>query len=442
MVLAMIFASKTLAFYLKFDLFLVFSMLLIPFVIYSTGVGERSYRYFIPSLICFALYPLLKVQSCFYFGFFLFLIFIFESHFGKTSPLLLILIVLMSPLSIFAFEQLGFPIRLLITELSTAILQNGGYDIYSKGNIIHISGEVFIVDDACIGLKMVNTTYLIALCLITTLLPKGKKLNLFTSLIPLFTIATLLIIIGNFIRILTIIILKSYPETISHELIGIFSLILYVCLPLLFITHIWIQKFALADRQTYNPKKRMNPYSIYGYSSITIIYLAYIFFGVEQFKPSGEDPREDQIVLNGFEKSILKTNVIKFKNEDALVYVKAPAPFYGSDHSPMICWKGSGYTIQGEQKMAYKNYTFFVAELSSDHNHLYTTWWYDNGDTKTHSQINWRLHSINGEENFRLINVTANSKQDAIKVSKAIMETSLFKTHENKPQHLTTKIDL
>ena len=232
---------QNLAFYLTFDFNLILSLLLVPFVLYIKYKGILSARFGYISLLFLIFYPFLKIQSFYFFGFAFFILFVIENFIGKFNNLPLFLLILLSPVAIFAIEVFGFPIRLWLTDASSQIISFVNKDIISIGNQIFLKGDKFTVDPECMGLKMVITGFLLSLVIIAWFEKQTKKEITFLKVILLLCITAILIIISNLFRIIGIIFAKAAPETAMHEMIGIFSLAIYVILPVFFITKFFFQ---------------------------------------------------------------------------------------------------------------------------------------------------------------------------------------------------------
>ena len=109
-------------------------------------------------------------------------------------------------------------------------------------------------------------------------------------------------------------------------------------------------------------------------------------------------------------KTILPDGIVKYENEEILAYIKPILGFYAAEHSPLICWQGSGYTF-GEVKLDTINgLEIYTGTLKKGNNTLQTAWWYDNGVTRTASQTTWRASILRGQPNFNLINISANNE--------------------------------
>ena len=139
------------------------------------------------------------------------------------------------------------------------------------------------------------------------------------------------------------------------------------------------------------------------------------------------DSLYESIHIDGFKKSVVSTNIIRFQNDSTLIYIKPPVGFFGADHDPKICWSGSGYAIKNQKESNIKGFIIQTAELVHQNgDSLYTAWWFDNGVEKTGLQFEWRKKSLLGSQPFRLINVTTESKKESEQQIKRLLNLNLF----------------
>jgi len=132
------------------------------------------------------------------------------------------------------------------------------------------------------------------------------------------------------------------------------------------------------------------------------------------------------ITIPNFEYSELKSGVFKFKNEEAILYLKPPIAPYKSDHNPMICWQGSGYSFKKVEKIDVNNLTINLAELVKKEDKLFTAWWFESPYHRTGDQWHWRAISFKNNEDFYLVNLTCNSKQEIIEQIQMLTEKNLL----------------
>ena len=431
-IVATLVSIHNLDFYLRFDFNFTLSLILVPFVLYVKHGNNLSIRFGIVSLLFLCLYPILKVQSFYFFGFSFFLLFAIESNLGKLNNLPVFLLFLLSPVAIFAIEVFGFPIRLWLTDASTQIISFVNEGVSSKGNLILINGDKFTVDPECMGLKMVITGYLITLVIISWFERRSKKELSFFKIIIILFLASILIIISNLFRIIGIIFAKAAPETNLHELIGIISLIIYVIVPVYFIIKLFYKKFSKPISQGIESEVELSTspvkmhllkktiyfrkLNIWKISSIVLTimlmgFLGFLNFNRENYRtlPGEINPRS--IEIEGYQCNILENGVAQLTSDSALIYIKQIPNFYSADHTPMVCWKGSGYQLQNQQKIEITGKEIYFAELTLENSKpLYTAWWYSNNNHITISQLDWRWRLIKGEDNFSLVNVTCENQ--------------------------------
>ncbi|MEN8121874.1 MAG: exosortase N [Bacteroidota bacterium] len=416
---------QNLAFYLNFDFNFILSLLVVPFVLFVKHKNVFSIRYGLLSLLFLGLYPILKIQSMFFFGYTFSLLFIIESTLGKLNNLPFFLLVLLSPLAIFIFEVFGFPIRLQLTEIAANSLSTFNNSISYSGNLICFNGNEFSVDPECMGLKMVVTSFLISLVVIAFFEKKTKKSISILSIIIILVVTGILIIISNLFRIIGIILFMAMPETTIHELIGIVSLIVYVLVPVYFVVKLFFIHFGRIVLPQKKNKKSIGTYPI---TIIVILILLFFNYNRNNYRNTNTNETTKEFHVTGYSCSLLKNGVNKLSNDSSLVYVKQNTNFYGADHTPLICWKGSGYKFKNEQVITISKQEVFLAELQSEEgkDKLFTSWWYDNGKDKTISQFEWRWAMLKGENAFNLMNVTSYNKEQLIKETEKMLNKDLF----------------
>lgn len=404
-------------------------MLLLPLVFYIKEPGNFSLRFGGLVGLCLGVFIFIPSHLVLLFAFYCFCFLVIESFIGKLNRLALVLMVLASPIAYYLFEVFGFPIRLMLTKCATFILNFVGFSCQSIGNIIEINGVAFSVDPVCMGLNMVMTSMLGSLILIS-FFEKNKK-QYFTNIgLSLSIGLTLLfVIVANLFRIIFIVLLKAAPETTLHEMIGLGAMIFVVLMPLYFILP-YISNYFSKKNQKVNVQNNVNV--LLKNVSIGILLLGLVF--TNQSHPTIIKETLDQktraVTLEGYKKDILKfangLEVVALENEKNLVYIKPQYEYRITNHSPLICWQGSGYEIKNENIIEVGQYKIFTAELVGTHDKYYTAWWFDNGKYKTIGNLDWRWKVWQGEEPFRLINVSCRDFSQLYMEVEWLMEKDLF----------------
>ena len=102
-------------------------------------------------------------------------------------------------------------------------------------------------------------------------------------------------------------------------------------------------------------------------------------------------------------------DVLAYRFGDAIVFRKPIGAFYHAEHSPLICWRGSGYEIvEVERRRAPDGAgELYVGTLRRGGERLRTAWWMSNGERNTIRQAEWRADMAGGARGYALVNVTA-----------------------------------
>ncbi len=385
-------------------------------LIYVLKVGvasSKSFRFFLPTLVLAVVSFYIPTFSIRYLLLVAALLLCLESMFGKLSGLAFFCLLLMSPLFRYASETFTFPIRIWLSEISGQILRLLHFQIEINGNMIIMNGNDFLVDAACTGLQMLGFSFLLSVFLLAYYQDVyQKKIGLGWQLLALI-ITFLFNILSNLCRILLLIILRIAPENSLHDLIGICCLLIYVWLPM-----VWIIK-QLALKQNHKPealkveKTGIFQWVFNGLSLVLTSYLVLSFSGSEKIQSKEITISKERL---NYETKVLKNGITQLKSETALIYLKPIPDFYSGEHSPVFCWKGSGYTFKKIKEEVVQSYKIYTGVLSNKNDKLYTAWWFTNGEVITNSQLEWRWRVLKGETHFELINVTANSEHELKKV--------------------------
>ncbi|MEM6802549.1 MAG: exosortase N [Bacteroidota bacterium] len=417
-------ALPSLAAYLKPGLNLSLVLLAAPFVLQIRESGQYSHRYLVLALLFFAAFLLAHMRIFYLLGWGASLLYFFESQKGKMGFLPFILLLLLSPVPAYLAEVFTFPIRLWMSEQIAGILAFLRFDISYQGNLFFVNGNSFSIDPVCMGLNSLVSGLIVFLLLIAFAEKKFKKYVHILQISLLLGIGSCFLILSNFMRMICLVLFQSPPETASHDMIGMISLLLYGILPMYVLTEKYVAAFGRKIERESSNKTPSNLAYLGAFSLITLITLSGFFR--KEISSKSFDKSYRVIELPDMEKSLLDEGINKYENEEALVYIKAPSRFWGSDHSPTICWRASGYSFDRVQVEEVNGQQLYVGLLKQGENLLHTAWWYDNGSYQTHSQIAWRLKRLEGEAPFLLINVTTTSKEKTLAYAEDLLNTSFL----------------
>ena len=426
--------------YVRPELNVILCLMIAPLVLRVKKPGEYSNRYAWISMLLLLMFHLLHVQVLFLGGIVLAIFFLIESRYGKIGWLPLVLMVLLSPMLQYMIKTFTFSIRLELSEISAMILTKIGKDVTVNGNIFTTDGISFAVDQACMGLNTFTTGLIMTTILVAIAENKTNQSTRFIKLCLTYGLAGALLIIANLSRIILLVLFKSMPETLSHELIGITCLLAYVALPMYLVTNKLnlnksSQSRLIRREKTTSPLPKL----------ALIIPIVIIIFGLnlnrEFYKKDPQNPQLAALELPGMTKEVLATGVIKYQDEKSLVYIKPATKFWRADHTPAICWKASGYSFEQINKMTIGEHNIYTAMLEKEKDYLYTAWWYDNGYVKTNSQTDWRIRNINGEQPFNLINVTAANPDMLLRLCEEYLQKDLLSIKNIQPNHSTFSVN-
>lgn len=404
--------------YIYWDFNTILCLIISPLAFKIRYAEEHSIRYFFPASICFLLFFALKMKIFFLLGIGMSLFFLIENHFGKLSEIPLLLLAIFSPTLSYLSNIFTFPIKLQLSKWAANSLNFMGIAVKETGNYFEWGGMSFSIDTACMGLNLVITSCILTLLWIAFLELRQKKRLGMIKISGLLILTFLCVILANFSRIIVLVILHSMPNTLGHEMIGLMSLGLYVCLPMYFLIQKSYQKWGINIGNhaiIANKYLKISPY-LFSILWISCTFLSFTFKPIEN-----TDKNLLAIEKDGFNKEITTENIVKFSNDSTIIYLKPAAKFWGCDHSPLICWQASGYQFEKIQEKKFYNTKLYVAELTSPNlalPTLYTAWWYDNGTDKTISQSHWRWEMMRGAKPFHLVNVSTLNESELEKACK------------------------
>ncbi|RFS15231.1 exosortase N [Emticicia sp. C21] len=386
---------------------------ILTYVLKTGALGSKSTRFLIPTLFLAIVSFYVPTFSIRYLLLIVALLFCFETLFGKLSELAFLVLLLMSPLFRYVSESFTFPIRIWLSEISGQILAFLHLPVEINGNLIILSGNDFLVDAACTGLQMLGLSFLLCIFLLAYYQDVYQRRIAFGWQLLTLTITFLFNIFSNLCRILLLIIFRITPDNFLHDLLGICCLLVYVWLPM-----VWITK-QIAIRQTVKPKElkveetRLSQWLV---NSLFLSVTAYLVLSFAGATTAQELTSAEKKGKPSYQIKILKTGITQLKSDKALIYLKPIPDFYSGEHSPIFCWKGSGYAFKNIKEEVVQSYPIYTGVLINKKDKLYTAWWFTNGEIITNSQLDWRWRVLKGEHKFELINVTANSEHGLKKV--------------------------
>ena len=393
--------------YFIIDFIMLGALLLSPFIIKPETAKKGSSKYLWLSLV-FLLFTFLTGVKTFYFltlG--TAMLFAIESIAGYLDHLPFFLLGLLSPTFKYFNNMLGFPVRLQLSQWAGKILQLLGYKIEVAGNVLILNGTEFSIDPACVGLKMMAASILAGLLVMAFFQQKrGKSFTFPVVTLILFSI-TGMNIISNLIRILLLTIFNILPDDSNHDIVGIICFLVYIILPSYFLIQYVARNNPNNSVETKYPSKGIGKPVLLN----SLLFAGIILAGVSKLNHKEEfDTKIPAITLEGYSKQVVHGDIIKLEKPGILMYIKPMQHFYGAEHSPMICWVGSGYQFSRINKQNIEGKEFFTGMLKKGSDIIYAVWWFDDGSYQTTGQMDWRWRTLKGDS-FNLVNVNSGNEK-------------------------------
>ncbi|WP_448701839.1 exosortase N [Mucilaginibacter sp. AW1-3] len=394
--------------YFSWDVNVSLGLATAPYIC-TVNKGTLSLKYLVPTILAMVLAILLPVRSMLFVAILLAVLLLVENGIGKLSNVVLFLMLLISPMFKYAAMIFELPVRLWLSAQVAALLSRIGIVAVAAGNQIVLNGSEFSVDPACAGLNMLVTSLLICLFTIAFYQRQTQKRLHFLFLGGLLIITIGLNIVCNFFRITFLVLFKVMPQTFFHDFIGMFCLLLYVIVPLMYGCKLIFGFIAQSKPPKQQPAMVQNTIRYPLLHASFLVLTIFIAFHLSAMQNSMNTKNVD-IDLPGYHKNKLADGVLKFENAEALVYLK-PTAYYAPGHDPMVCWTGSGYAFTNISRSAINGTLVYTGTLKKGADKIYAAWWFDNGTLQTSDQLKWRWAAAQGQPQFYLVNVNAATPQ-------------------------------
>lgn len=398
--------------YLLPEFNVLLALLSFPFVLYLKRPGRQSWRFALFAALFLALFPLLHVKITFHLAVSFVLLFLVENSFGKLNSMPVTLIMVLSPLPHYFAAVFGFPLRLWLSQTAGNVFRLMAMPIEVKGNLFIQDGAEFSVDPACTGINLFVTGLVLFVILLSYQEKRLRKALPLLAQAALLVLGMALVLLANLFRIVSLVLLRSQPDTFAHDAVGMACLLLYFCLPMAGLVYFAARRWG--KPLVPHPAKLGMPLSRWHIGVAMALVLGLGLAGNQGQKSQDLAVRQglEAVSVAGYTACMTDDGMLALQGETALVYMKPPVPFYGADHYPEICWRAGGYTIRAPELVHIAGQAVMLARLETDDSHLYTAWWYDNGACTTLSSLDWRWRQVKGEPPFYLTNVTAGSRPE------------------------------
>lgn len=381
---------------------------LLPFAFIIQGRQRNNLSLLIASILFAVAAWKFNVNVFYFFHAAFFLLWLAELAAGRCNPVIVFLVFWMSPIVTQVVTILGFPLRLMLSEVAGAILTSVGFNVIVEGNLVNLNGQDFAVDEACMGLNMLVMAMLAAVFTISQAMRNSARSVSSLVLIAFFAAAFIFNLFTNLARIISLIVLEVPAEDPMHEFIGLLCFTLYSLLPLYLLSGPLVKKYG-------SPIEKggiSRPTTTKQLTSALVLTSVVITTGIVlSSNSSNRASAQATVTYEKLHAEKIKDDVSKIATDDLLIYVKPIAEFFTGEHTPLICWKGSGYTISGIREVSIADQVLYFGTLEKEGSKLFTAWWFTNGEITTISQADWRFRMLIGQPKFSLINVTSHDEQ-------------------------------
>ncbi|MHA4846120.1 exosortase N [Flavitalea antarctica] len=398
-------------------------LVIAPVSLYCSTKKRFNGVYFLAMVVFATVSYTYEVKIFYFFALAFFLLTLLELYVGKCDKIILFLFLFMSPFFHQVIAIMGFPIRLGLSAVAGNILMAAGVNVEVEGNLMVLNGSAFSVDEACMGLNMLSTSMLMAVFSLGYRYRIHKNRLSFSKLILFFSIVFLLNIVCNLLRIIVLVAFRIEPEDPMHEIIGLLCFSSYIMVPVFFLSSWMIRKARIARVSVHAGNAGRSFLSPFLFFVSLILLSLGVYLNI--IKHRNERFLSSSIVVPGFESAAISDGITKLFNRETLVYIKPIPEFFSGEHTPLICWRGGGYSFKGVKKSAVNGVEVYTGKLSRPGEVLFTAWWYSNGKTITISQLDWRFRMLKGEEKFRLVNVTVGDEASLVKSIQFFMNQEL-----------------
>lgn len=347
-----------------------------------------------------------------------------ESFFRRVPATTLLILALLTPVANYFADTFSFPIRMGLTSFAACIIRIGGGHITVEGNTITFRNHLFSVDPACMGLHMLICSLLCALLLMNYYQRREQRRLSILPIAGLLLLTTVLNIIANLLRIVCLVVLLILPENPLHGIFGLLLLGAYVLLPLLPMIRYTIPRFGHPVLPANGSPTIRSRWVLAG--NLLVVIIMIVVTAINLFKKDPIATRFTRDAIPGYTLRNLPNAILQLDNGQSMIYIKPIPGFYYTDHTPSICWEGSGYTFQTLQESTCGGIRVFEGRLEKGREILYTAWWYDNGTQQTINPFQWRWDLIRGGAPYAVVNVTTTTQPQLEAAISHILSTRLF----------------
>lgn len=374
--------------------------------------GRGSWRFAVWAAFCVGLGLAIPSRTFHFMALAFTAAFVFENARGKINEAPLLTAFLLTAVVKTMSIVLGFSLRLELSKYAASALRFFDKNAAADGNMILFKGQPFSVDPACMGLQMVEVSFLFCLLMLGLLERRSGRFLPWPALAGVLVSVGILNLLFNQLRIVLLVLFNIIPDSPMHGAVGLAGLALYVFVPIWFGLQWLFRRFAqqaapaetlLPAVQPSHPKRAVQVALL-----LFLLWFAVTETGADESHVHGIQAIVPRGLPAGCVAEPLTDGVTKYTNDSLLIYVKPVRGWYSTEHTPLICWRGSGYEFGKVREEKAGERSFYIGTLKKKEEPLlYTAWWFDNGQLRTIEQARWRMLDAGGAPGFSLVNVTA-----------------------------------
>jgi exosortase N len=385
----------------------------------------ERFRFAWPAFFFIALFFAIPVRTSLYLALCCSFCLLLETFYRRVTATLPFILGLLPPVTAYFVDNFSFPIRLQLTALAGRLIALAGLPVTVAGNAITVRQHAFSVDPACIGLHLLLSSLLAALLLINYYQSHYRRRLRPLAVGLLLTTAVGLNILANLLRIMVLVVLAIPPGNPLHDALGLIFLLGYILLPLLPLIRWTVRRHGIArEESARRPARSRYGLVVNSILAIAVLMLVVLLFRSEKARPPGLLAGDR---IPGYTLKEREDGVLQLDNGWSLVYIKPIPGFYYTDHTPTLCWLGSGYSFTEIADTLVVGTKIFTAVMQSPNKQcLYTAWWYDNGLRRSIQPFDWRWDLIHGAPPYAVVNVTASTPQQLQTELISILKTQRF----------------
>ncbi len=338
---------------------------------------------------------------------------------GSTTqtnwPGRLFVLLLLSPGLRYFSALFTFPIRLQLSAWAGGLLRLAGFNVDVVGNVLIKNDIDMAVDPACMGLQLTGVSLLLALFMLIWQERQTQKAVRLGWIIAYGLSIFGLTIVCNLFRIVLLVAFGAMPGTLAHEIIGLACIAVYAWLPAWFVSRWLVDRFG--RKNSVKPFVLLRNRGMVWGIGLLALGIGIMAFASRPVKPVANLCDVGQTASMGWQTygvnctcKTLPDGLVQLAKPGILIYLKPQPDWFSADHSPMACWRGSGYELRRVRETVLDGHPAYVGELHKKGSVLYTAWWFSDEAITTISQLTMRAQMLRGTTGFVLVNVTTDRK--------------------------------